>query len=122
MKLATRKNDTRDGELLIVSRDNTQAVLAGSLAPTMQDLLDNWSDRAPKLEAVYAALNAGEAEGAFAVDANTLHSPFPRASRGSMGARTSITCPRSDPWSGASSDLAHRPSGYQGGSDTFSAP
>ena len=49
MKLATRNNDTRDGELLVVSQDNQKAVLATDVAPTMQALLDNWAALSPKL-------------------------------------------------------------------------
>ena len=45
MKLATRKDGTRDGELLVVSRDNKRAVVAGKNTPTMQSLLDNWVEK-----------------------------------------------------------------------------
>ena len=79
MKLATRKNDTRDGELLVVSQDNQRAVLATDIAPTMQALFDNWGTLAPKLEDIYRSLNQGERSDAFDVDAHTLHSPLPRA-------------------------------------------
>ena len=68
MKLATRKNSTRDGELLVVSRDNQFAVCVGSSVPTMQALLDDWSRKAPELEAIYESLNAGDRSDAFPVD------------------------------------------------------
>ena len=48
MKLATKKNGTRDGLLMVVSKDLTQCVPATEifhamhLAPTMQVALDNW--------------------------------------------------------------------------------
>ena len=79
MKLATRKNGTRDGELLVVSSDNQTAVVAGDSVPTMQALLDDWATQSAKVAGIYEALNAGERADAFAVDESTLHSPFPRA-------------------------------------------
>ena len=79
MKLATRKNHTRDGELLVVSSDNQRAVLVGALAPTLQSLMDDWSQKAPQIEEIYRALNAGERTDAFDVDPEALHSPLPRA-------------------------------------------
>ena len=42
MKLATRNNNTRDGELLVVSLDNTKAVLAREVAPHLQAVMDSW--------------------------------------------------------------------------------
>ena len=42
MKFATRRDGSRDGELLIVSQDNATAVLATDVAPTLQALLDDW--------------------------------------------------------------------------------
>ena len=41
MKLASLKSG-RDGRLVIVSRDLMRAVLASSIAPTMQAALDDW--------------------------------------------------------------------------------
>ena len=51
MKLATLKNDTRDGRLVVVSKDLTRCCEANNIAPTLQAALDNWEDCAPKLEA-----------------------------------------------------------------------
>jgi fumarylacetoacetate (FAA) hydrolase len=79
MKLATQKNTTRDGALMVVSRDLTKAVSAASIAPTMQAALDDWAHIAPKLEALYEALNAGKADAAIAFDATKMTAPLPRA-------------------------------------------
>lgn len=78
MKLASRKSG-RDGALLVVSRDLSQAVEVAAIAPTMQAALDNWEQLEGQLQAVYAALNAGTAEGAFALDLNCLAAPLPRS-------------------------------------------
>jgi fumarylacetoacetate (FAA) hydrolase len=77
MKLATL-NTGRDGNLIIVSRDLSQAAPAADIAPTLQQALENWDSVAPKLIALYAELNAGTAKEAFKLDMNQLHSPLPR--------------------------------------------
>ena len=124
MKLATRKNGTRDGELLIVSRDNKYGVVAGPMAPTMQSLLDNWSERAPALQAVYAALNGGEAENAFPLQGEALHSPFPRAYAWIDGSAyiNHIVLVRKARGAEPPATLRTDPLVYQGGSDTFLGP
>ena len=52
MKFATYKNGSRDGRLLVVSRDLTRAVDAAAVAPTMQQLIEDWAARAPRLQAL----------------------------------------------------------------------
>lgn len=124
MKLATRKNDTRDGELLVVSKDNQRAVLAGPDVPTLQALLDDWSTKAPPLEAMYHALNAGDQPNAFDVDPNTLHSPFPRAYGWIDGSAyiNHIVLVRKARGAEPPATLETDPLVYQGGSDTFIGP
>jgi fumarylacetoacetate (FAA) hydrolase len=78
MKLASLKSG-RDGQLIVVSKDLSRAVSAAPIAATMQQLLDEWDERAPALEDLSRRLNAGEAEGSFALDLNTLAAPLPRA-------------------------------------------
>ena len=41
MKLATLKNDTRDGRLVVVSKDLTRCCEASNIAPTLQAALDD---------------------------------------------------------------------------------
>ncbi|MDH4074048.1 MAG: 2-keto-4-pentenoate hydratase, partial [Gammaproteobacteria bacterium] len=48
MKLATLRNGTRDGQLVIVSRDLRRAMPVPSIAPTLQAALDDWSRVAPR--------------------------------------------------------------------------
>lgn len=124
MKLATRKNSTRDGELLVVSRDNQSAVCVGSSVPTMQALLDDWSRKAPELEAIYESLNAGDRADAFPVDESTLHSPFPRAYAWIDGSAyiNHIVLVRKARGAEPPATLETDPLVYQGGSDTFLGP
>ena len=53
MKLATIKDGTRDGKLVVVSKDLTRYCASDNIAPTLQAALDNWDEIAPKLEALY---------------------------------------------------------------------
>ncbi len=79
MKLGSLKAGGRDGTLIVVSRDLGRAVRAEGIAPTLQRALEDWSNLAPRLNALSEALNAGEAEGAFDLDLSVLASPLPRA-------------------------------------------
>ncbi|WP_028024511.1 fumarylacetoacetate hydrolase family protein [Enterovibrio calviensis] len=78
MKLASLKH-RRDGKLILVSRDLSQAVDASDIAFTLQDALDEWATLSPLLQARYDALNANTVSGRFAFDPNRCSSPLPRA-------------------------------------------
>ncbi|HLT30026.1 MAG TPA: fumarylacetoacetate hydrolase family protein [Myxococcaceae bacterium] len=78
MKLATLRDGTRDGRLLVVSRDGTRQVPAEGIAPNLQAALDDWDALAPRLEALSRKLNAGEVQGE-PVDVTKLAAPLPRA-------------------------------------------
>ncbi|NOT87250.1 MAG: FAA hydrolase family protein [Lysobacter sp.] len=79
MKLGSLKEGGRDGTLIVVSRDLGRAVRADGIAPTLQRALEDWSNIAPRLNALSEALNMGGAEGAFDLDMALLASPLPRA-------------------------------------------
>ena len=79
MKLGSLKEGGRDGTLVVVSRDLSKAVKASGIAPTLQAALDDWSNAAPRLDALSTSLNAGTADGAFALDMHALAAPLPRA-------------------------------------------
>lgn len=78
MKFASLKTSSRDGALLLVSRDLSHAVSAAGIVPTLQHLLENWDEFSPRLEDLYQALNAGKAPGAFAFDPAAVTAPLPR--------------------------------------------
>ncbi len=79
MKLGSLKAGGRDGTLIVVSRDLSRAVRAEGIAPTLQRALEDWSNLAPRLNALSEALNEGKADGAFDLDLSLLASPLPRA-------------------------------------------
>ncbi|PNS09196.1 fumarylacetoacetate hydrolase family protein [Solilutibacter silvestris] len=79
MKLGSLKEGGRDGSLIVVSRDLAKAVRATGIAPTLQRALEDWTNIAPRLNALSEALNAGNAEGAFDLEIGDLAAPMPRA-------------------------------------------
>ena len=78
MKLATLRDGSRDGCLVIVSRDLKYAVRAPGVPRTLLAAVESWNTTAPALEKIYASLNAGEASGTFELDVQELAAPLPR--------------------------------------------
>ena len=78
MKLATLKDGTRDGSLIIVSRDLRTAQAVPEVAGTLQYAIEHWDEVAPRLQEVYEGLNAGKA-GALPLDPRKLAAPLPRS-------------------------------------------
>ncbi len=79
MKLGSLKEGGRDGTLIVVSRDLSRAVRATGIAPTLQRALEDWSNLAPRLNALSESLNADQADGAFDLEMAALAAPLPRA-------------------------------------------
>ena len=77
MKLATLRDGTRDGRLLVVRRDG-QAATPAEAWPTLQRALDHWDQAEPALRQIADALEAGRIEG-IPVDPARLAAPLPRA-------------------------------------------
>ncbi len=59
MKLATLRDRSRDGRLVVVSRDLTLCSDARHLAPTLQAALDDWDAIAPELELISRGIESG---------------------------------------------------------------
>jgi len=81
MKLATLKDGTRDGTLLVVSRDLRHAVKADHIAPCLRDALDDWDYCAPQLEQLSNELNDAPGGRAFELEVAQLMAPLPRAAQ-----------------------------------------
>ncbi len=90
MKLASLKTGGRDGSLIVVSRDLKFAVVATSIASTLQAALEDWHNTAPRLNAVSESINRyahngewdfplGKDTQAFALEMKNLAAPLPRA-------------------------------------------
>jgi len=78
MKLATLKNGTRDGRLVVVSRDLTRAAYVDAIASTMIEVLENWAEIEPSLQTIYRELNDGKLENSFPFDVTRAMAPLPR--------------------------------------------
>jgi len=79
MKLASLRAGGRDGTLIVVNRSMTRWVAATGVAATMQQALDNWSTSAPRLNALYEALENGAGENMNELNVDALAAPLPRA-------------------------------------------
>ncbi|MEQ8838603.1 MAG: fumarylacetoacetate hydrolase family protein [Lacipirellulaceae bacterium] len=79
MKLATLNDGSRDGRLLVVSRDLGTAVSAPKDYPTMQAALDNWAECEPELQKLYGQLNDNTAADAFELKIEQLAAPLRRS-------------------------------------------
>ena len=78
MKLATYKDGSRDGQLVVVSRDLSQAHYAHGIAGRLQQVLDDWNFLSPQLEDLYVTLNQGKARHAFNFEPRQCMAPLPR--------------------------------------------
>ena len=79
MKLATYNDGSRDGQLVVVSRDLASAHYASGTATRLQQVLDDWNFLSPQLEELSQTLNHGKARHAFAFDPAMCKAPLPRA-------------------------------------------
>jgi fumarylacetoacetate (FAA) hydrolase len=124
MKLATLKNGSRDGALVIVSRDLSRCAAVPQIAATLQYALDNWDAVAPRLEQAYAALNAGAVAEARPFDQLQCHSPLPRAYQWADGSAyiNHVELVRKARNAEVPASFYTDPLMYQGGSDSFIGP
>ena len=123
MKLASLNDGTRDGKLVVVSKDLTRCCAAGYIAPTLQYALDNWERVAPKLEALYTDVEHQ------AVPCERFHerealSPLPRAYQWADGSAyiNHVELVRKARNAEVPESFYHDPLMYQGGSDGFLPP
>jgi fumarylacetoacetate (FAA) hydrolase len=123
MKLASHNDGSRDGRLVVVSKDLTRCCAAGYIAPTLQYALDHWERIAPKLEALYTDVEHQ------AVPCERFHerealSPLPRAYQWADGSAyiNHVELVRKARGAEVPASFYHDPLMYQGGSDGFLAP
>ena len=124
MKLATLKDGTRDGQLIVVSRDLHTAAIADAIAPTLQRVLDDWTFYAPQLQDLYDALNHGRARNSFAFEAKECMAPLPRAFQWADGSSyvNHVELVRRARGAQMPPEFWTDPLMYQGGSDDFIGP
>jgi fumarylacetoacetate (FAA) hydrolase len=124
MKLATLKNNTRDGQLVVVNKSLTKAVAVAEIAATLQQAIDNWAATSPKLVEVYNALNAGTIDNAMDFDEVACESPLPRAYQWADGSAyvNHVELVRKARNAEMPETFWTDPLMYQGGSDSFIGP
>jgi fumarylacetoacetate (FAA) hydrolase len=124
MKLATYRDGSRDGQLVVVSRDLSSAHFATGIATRLQQALDDWNFVAPQLEELAQRLDQGRARHAFAFDARACMAPLPRAYQWADGSGYAshmrrLRAARGQPMPASYPD---DPPVYQGGSDDLLGP
>ncbi|WP_414932168.1 fumarylacetoacetate hydrolase family protein [Vibrio europaeus] len=124
MKLATLKNDSRDGLLVVVNKALTKCVAVPEVAQTMQEALDNWNHVEPQLNEVYVALNNGELTSEMPFDPALSESPLPRAYQWADGSAyvNHVELVRKARGAEIPPSFWTDPLMYQGGSDAFIGP
>ncbi len=121
MKLATLKDGSRDGKLVVVSRDLARFQDASDIAPNLQAALDRWTECEPALKARFDKLQAGGGE---KVPVDKLQAPLPRAYEWVDGSAfiNHIVLVRKARNAEPPATLRTDPLVYQGGSSQFLAP
>lgn len=124
MKLATYQDGSRDGQLLVVSRDLASAHHAHGIATRLQQALDDWNFIAPQLNDLYETLNGGKARHAFPFEPQRCMAPLPRAHQWVDGSAylNHVELVRKARGADMPASFATDPLMYQGGSDDFLGP
>ena len=136
MKLATYRDGSRDGQLLVVSRDLSIAHYATGIADRLQQVLDDWNFLSPQLQDLYQALNrvaagtsdanaaSGKARHAFPFDPKMCMAPLPRAYQWVDGSAylNHVELVRLARHAPVPANYYTEPLMYQGGSDDFLGP
>jgi fumarylacetoacetate (FAA) hydrolase len=124
MKLATLKNNTRDGALVVVSRDLSRCQPVPEIAATLQLALDSWDLVSGPLLAVYESLSDGASGNAQPFDESLCHSPLPRAYQWADGSAyiNHVELVRRARNVDVPASFYTDPLMYQGGSDSFVGP
>src|SRR5512144_2001792 len=124
MKLATLKDGSRDGQLVVVSRDLASAHHAAGIAPRLQAVLDDWNFIAPQLNDLYQTLNEGRARHAFPFDPRVATAPLPRSYQWADGSAyvNHVELVRRARGAEMPASFWTEPLMYQGGSDTLLGP
>jgi fumarylacetoacetate (FAA) hydrolase len=124
MKLATLRDGSRDGQLIVVSRDLATAHLASGIAGRLQQLLDDWNFIAPQLADLYQTLSEGRARHAFPFAPRQCMAPLPRAYQWADGSAyvNHVELVRKARGAEMPESFWTDPLMYQGGSDDLLGP
>ncbi len=123
MKLGTLKSKSYDGELVVVSQDNSKFVKVPDIATSFRLAVENWANCKDRLKKTYEDLNSGDIEGE-AMDESLFHSPMPRTFQWADGSAFlhHVKLVRMARNAEMPERLYEVPLMYQGGGDNFLAP
>ncbi|HUH49630.1 MAG TPA: fumarylacetoacetate hydrolase family protein, partial [Mycoplana sp.] len=123
MKLATLKDSTRDGKLVVVSRDLTRCSEVGHIARTLQAALDDWTHAGPRLARVAEGIETGS-QPTMRFHEHEAASPLPRAYQWADGSAyvNHVELVRRARNAEMPASFWTDPLMYQGGSDSFLGP
>ncbi|WP_269932813.1 fumarylacetoacetate hydrolase family protein [Aminobacter sp. HY435] len=123
MKLATLKDSTRDGRLVVVSRDLTLCSEVGHIARTLQAALDDWAHVGPRLANVAEGIETGS-QPTIRFHEHAATSPLPRAYQWADGSAyvNHVELVRKARGAEMPASFWTDPLMYQGGSDSFLGP
>jgi len=124
MKLATIVDNSRDGQLVIVSKDLTKAVKATGIAKSMQEAIDNWKTVEPQLRKVAADLENGTITDTIDFTTANVMSPIPRCYHWVDGSAyvTHVELVRKARGAELPASFWEDPLVYMGASDAFIGP
>ena len=124
MKLASLKNDSRDGLLVVVNKSLSKCVVVPEIAQSLQEALDNWERTEPQLNEVYIALNSGDLNSEMPFCTSECESPLPRAYQWADGSAyvNHVELVRQARGAEMPPSFWTDPLMYQGGSDSFIGP
>lgn len=123
MKLATLKDSTRDGRLVVVSKDLTRCSEVGHIARTLQAALDDWAHVGPRLANVAEGIETGS-QPTMRFHEHDAASPLPRAFQWADGSAyvNHVELVRKARGAEMPPSFWTDPLMYQGGSDSFLGP
>lgn len=123
MKLATLKDSTRDGRLVVVSKDLTRCSEVGHIARTLQAALDDWAHVGPRLANVAEGIETGS-QPTMRFHEHDAASPLPRAYQWADGSAyvNHVELVRKARGAEMPASFWTDPLIYQGGSDSFLGP
>jgi fumarylacetoacetate (FAA) hydrolase len=124
MKLASLRNGSRDGQLLVVSRDLSRALPVPHIASNLQAALDDWARIVPRLEEAALGLEGGHGAGSFPFQPTQVLAPLPRAHHWVDGSAyvNHVELVRKARGAEMPPSFWTDPLVYQGGSDDFLPP
>lgn len=123
MKLGTLKSKSPDGELVVVSGDNSRFVRATEIAPNFRTAIEDWANCQDRLQKLSEDLNQGKVEGEN-LDETLFHSPLPRTFQWADGSAFlhHVKLVRMSRNAEMPERLYEVPLMYQGGGDNFLTP